>query len=66
MVNQNLNNIYNFSAAIKNKKKQFLPKTFSRFPVFGSIKNQVSLFLPEYKIPSLDLHGALATNCGIV
>lgn len=42
------------------------PKTFSRCPVFGSIKNHVSLFLPEYKIPSLERHGALATNCGIV
>lgn len=42
------------------------PNTFSRRPVFGSIRYQVSLFFPEYKMPSLDRHGALATSCGMV
>lgn len=42
------------------------PTTFSRRPVFGSIMNHVSFFLPEYRMPSLERHGALATSCGIV
>lgn len=42
------------------------PRTCCFLPLTGSNLNQVSFFLPVYKIPSELLHGDDATNWGIV